>query len=645
MSWGQQKVGWGRPYKPMSFTYSQLMQRHRDALAADSSKESLIQIERNHRSALTGFLKFLGKHETSNVGLELTTDFAPTVSKYLSSLESISERTKSDRRSLLNAWRNTFVVLGDSVDTPVRGREVRSQSSPAAISTPFHERLREALDASGYRAKAAALASKTSASAISRWMRGAHPSKRSLPNLHKLEKLLSVPEGELFALASEGIKRKVHIPTDPFRKRLAELVKEKYRLKISEVTPKFREQWLSLFRYKTSATAPRGLNRHTKARWSLTPIEKSTIAPDAFNSQGTSVSAAANQAWTLASRFFGFLQLHIDRGGYGLAEEDAQNLAWLAVPDAIERFLEFVTERSDGLKHGGHRQFCSLVSTMTHGKHGYLSQQPAFSSTLPNEVLEGWSWTEMCVEAGKLAAAWKADSTDQSRDTSAPLQHFFEHECALEPVLSAMYELRREANNSRNGSQEAIHRRDEVLLGLLASNPLRAKNIITLTYNVNNTGDVYKDAAGAWRVRISGGMFKNKNRVAKDTYDVAVATWLTPLFDDYIREFRPRLLKDGLKSGYFFLSKHGKRFDSMNRRVLKVTRKHIPDSGGVSPHAFRHLVATDWLNAHPNDFATVALLLNDTISVVMDNYAHLKKDIAFNKYSDYLAGVKKSKNL
>ena len=50
----------------------------------------------------------------------------------------------------------------------------------------------------------------------------------------------------------------------------------------------------------------------------------------------------------------------------------------------------------------------------------------------------------------------------------------------------------------------------------------------------------------------------------------------------------------------------------------------------------RHLVATNWIVKNPNDFLTVSELLNDSPEVVMNNYAHLKKDTAFGRYNAQL---------
>lgn len=55
----------------------------------------------------------------------------------------------------------------------------------------------------------------------------------------------------------------------------------------------------------------------------------------------------------------------------------------------------------------------------------------------------------------------------------------------------------------------------------------------------------------------------------------------------------------------------------------------------------RHIVATDWLTHHPDDYLTVAELLNDSLTVVIQEYAHLKKDAAFSRYESHVDKRKK----
>ena len=75
----------------------------------------------------------------------------------------------------------------------------------------------------------------------------------------------------------------------------------------------------------------------------------------------------------------------------------------------------------------------------------------------------------------------------------------------------------------------------------------------------------------------------------------------------------------------------------MGAHIRKLTQRFIAASPGFGAHAFRHLVATYWLEQNPNDFLTVAELLNDKLETVLANYAHLKKDTSFLRYEEQLA--------
>jgi integrase len=199
-----------------------------------------------------------------------------------------------------------------------------------------------------------------------------------------------------------------------------------------------------------------------------------------------------------------------------------------------------------------------------------------------------------------------------------------------------MRKLRTIGDASLTGSiQEAVARRNEILLGILISNPLRSKNLITLTFKPDNTGDVFRSETGQWRIRIPASRMKNRKRLKKKLYNVPIAAWLYPLIEDYINIFRPTLGIDR-KSDSFFLSNKGSRFDALNKMIFTITRTMIPGCSGFGPHALRHLVATDWLTKHPNDFGTVSELLNDTIEVIMNNYVHLRQDVAFLRYEEYV---------
>lgn len=194
--------------------------------------------------------------------------------------------------------------------------------------------------------------------------------------------------------------------------------------------------------------------------------------------------------------------------------------------------------------------------------------------------------------------------------------------------------LRKIANAPDKGSvQEAITRGDELVLRLLISNPLRGKILKTLTYKSDNSGEVYQTPAKLWRIRLAVSRKKVSTNGEKPN-DVPVLGWLQNTLTKYVREFRPTLAI--AKSADLFLSRSGNRFNSLDRQVFKLTKALISGCVGISPHAFQHLVASGWLTKFPNDFLTVSKLLDDSIQVVMSNYAHLKKEVAFNRYDEYV---------
>ena len=622
----------------MAATYSQLIKNHTARLLQEGKPDSIQQVIRNHMTALRALLRSLNKSETSPIGPEFTTDFAQCIKEHLATA-GLSDRSKADRRSLLTAWRTSFEQMKEAPESLVRGRERRSADTVPFKQTPFERGLKAALKAAKLAPKAAATLAGVSTSALGRWSRGALPNERSTPCLEKLDCVLGLSLGTLADLLRETNALRVPTHGNAFRERIKSTPNLNYSLKVKDVPDELLSEWRALFDHKT-AVFPKGLRRQAGGRWSLADVRLASCVSSPVNSKGNQVAASADIMWGRVSTFLGFLRLPAVLGGYGLPPADVNTLAWLAVPEAVEAYLEFLTERSDGLKHGGHKVFCSQVAGLNNPTHGYLVQCPELAGRLPANIASGRPWAALCDETFEIVKVWKVDSDDTSRAPEAPLQFFLAQEFPLEPVFDAMRQLRENAAKAAGGSvAEALARRDELLLGLLVSNPLRAKNIKTLTYKSDNSGNIYQSHVGDWRIRIPGRQFKNRKRVGKMVYDVPVARWLCKLLNDYVRCFRVTLVAgaNGGDTGFFFVSSRGgKRFDSMNKHIYALTKALIPQCGGISPHAFRHLVATDWLTTHPNDFLTIAELLNDTLAVVLKDYAHLKKDVAFSRYEAHV---------
>jgi site-specific recombinase XerD len=113
---------------------------------------------------------------------------------------------------------------------------------------------------------------------------------------------------------------------------------------------------------------------------------------------------------------------------------------------------------------------------------------------------------------------------------------------------------------------------------------------------------------------------------------------LNARIEEYLEEYRPRLVKANPLANWLFPNNEGEKWQTQNAHVANLTKRLVPETPGFGPHAFRHLVATDYLRKHPNDFLTVAVLLNDRLETVLKAYAHLRQDESFDRYEAYMRG-------
>jgi integrase len=179
---------------------------------------------------------------------------------------------------------------------------------------------------------------------------------------------------------------------------------------------------------------------------------------------------------------------------------------------------------------------------------------------------------------------------------------------------------------------------------VLVSNPLRLRNIATLTWRADNTGQLYQRPDGSWWIRIDRDFFKNVRGAAGESeYDMPVQEMAWGDLERYVKVFRPRLLVSD--TDYVFVAaRHGpykrdraKPWTELSGRIVQLTKTYLWRCPGVGTHAFRHLVATAIIKASKlTDFKTAALVLNDRMSTVEKNYAHLRSSEGANRMNELL---------
>lgn len=611
-------------------TYHELDARLQDYLGLTdpqaASNKTAIQQLRNFRSTLNGFLASVGKTTASRVGAELTTRFDECLSHYVTLLD-VAESTKRDRRSHLNRYREIFSTQQE--------KPPQKQVKKTALS----EALREAIARKGVAPKTLARSINVSPSAVQRYLSGATPNIRGIPGLRRLEAALELERDSLTSLMRIDTVKEGKDPQQcEYGKRLSQRCADKYFLPVEEICKALAAEWHHFMSYKTAITPT--LERTARGVWRCIPESESTIESPLLK-VGRTVCPTAKIELGRIRALLGYLRRPTNQGGQGIPEQHLGTLAWLAVPSATTGYLEFLTERSDGLVHSGQQSFARFVASLVRPKAGYLRQKPELRKALPADVRPETTeeWEQMCDSAHRIAKLWIQRATEMSRNPDTPIASLLALEHPLEPVISGIERLHCEAAKAMPGSiGQARHKRDALLLAFVISNPLRLRSLQSLTWSPNNTGSVYKTSEG-WRVRLTRSMLKNGRGKAGKNYDVAVSDWVGEMIDEYIEEYRATMLENA-KSPYFFVSnKRAKPWKDMSRHVRRLTQRHVAGTRGFSLHAFRHLVATDLLKRCPNAFVTAAVLLNDSLEVVMRSYVHLQRDDSFVLHHKYLEGL------
>lgn len=616
-----------QPELVMAVSYKELLYKLRNhfSIGGDEGPSS-VQQYRNHLSALNGFLAFCGKSVDSNIGTELRGQFDETLDKFLSAIE-VAPRTRLDRARQLKLIRRTL----QQSDSPPS-----SQSSAGSFTMEF----RRLVAASGIPAKTLAKNAGISPSAMWRWLAGTDPRTDSHPSLRRLETALGVPRNALVDLAVGVETKPKHEPVLPsHRVNLAARKVHGLCLSERELDAEFVSEWRNLFDYKI-ASFP-SLERQSRGCWRLIP---KTVCKEVspLAQRGAMACPTADILISRLRSFFAvLLKLPVEQGGIAWSSEPRQSLALCAHPRTLECYLQWMTNRSGGVKHNGQKVFARAIASLVRPKTGYLWQLAnVYQPRLPVElgVSTADEWRAMCEKSHKFLRDYVASARGTSRHPEEPIADLLSLADPLKPILGAIDRIQKDAAAAPSGGVvEARHKRNALLLALLLSNPLRARSLAALTWVPNGHGTLRGSSSTGWRLVLQPAHLKNGNSAGARAYSVKVADWVKPLLDQYIDEYRDTLL-DGKSSDYLFVGDAaGGLWRGLGKTVLQLTRRYIPGSPGFGPHAVRHLVATSWLRKNPGDFLTVAELLNDSLKTVLENYAHLRRDDSFARYEAQIA--------
>lgn len=643
-----------RNLKSTPLTYSQMIENQTQLVTLGHLNT---QTAANRATALRQFLRANHLQPEDAVGLEMRPHFPLAFDRLavLLRAEGRGDRSISNTRSALTAWHQ--VVAADDTARALLN------SQP----TPFRAAMTATL--AGHPVKRVAKQTGVPEAMLYGWLHGKFPRPSSAMYIRRIEGFFGLARESLVELAGiVGLARAREQIGEPntiaYRQSLGARTKDTYFLDPPPDSP-LRTQWGALLRYKTALMPT--LRRSPSGRWTFAP---ETVAAETTASwwgflEGQEVPSA-RPGWTKVASYLGWLGLPLEKGGRAIPADALQTLAWMAVPTYIEEYFAWMKDRCGGKRSQNTSVLLGVFTWMVRPKNGFLYQQPDLQKTLPAEF-QGEDWHTLCEQQydylQQLGQALSQD-VEPSRNPFEPIRQIIELPQPLEAIADMTQRLRRDRPVGGSPVSEAIWSRDLFMLRLFVSNPLRLRNMATLTWSKKNVegrrpdgkGCLYQRGDGSWWLFVPKKFLKNRaGKVIRD-YDSPVHESVWSDLERYLLRHRDDLVRwptdlvflTNTRDPVRTLTKHavpykkppGRKhlpFMGISKRIFELTRKYLWKCPGIGSHAMRHLVATAILKTDDGDIKTAALVLNDSEATVQKHYSGMRSGDGASRMGELLA--------
>ncbi len=492
-----------------------------------------------------------------------------------------------------------------------------------------------------------------------------NPTAKFRDKLIELEDFLKLERGALISRSGidfrETLKgvRNGKSQTD-FTKRILAGQKTPYAL--TNPSESMRQEWADFTRHKSTAILRPGEKRN--ASWRVKDCKKVSqrLSWAAFTLGGRKVCVTADIVWSFLSDVLGFITRPDLAGRLAISTEQI-SLAWLSDSERVLACIEYQHERAGAYSKGTYTTISHVVQLLR-PETGYLWQNVKYADKLSDEMHHqmGYDRTSSLADRTQVWQKWCESNRDRlydvynnleeqklirmTRNPTEKIREILDRKRPVEALLEMIKRMKETVPSIIQPLQRKAFERDLMLIQMLTANPLRIHNFAVMTWKSDNSGNLYQTEEGAWRIRFPPEDFKNQKGAAQTAYDVGVSQHLWKDIEHYLKEVRPNLLGGG-KSDFLFRpckktmamkDVDGElpwRSDTMSERVTSLTRTFIPNSAGMGPHSFRHIIATDYLKNHPHDYMTVAFILHDKLETVINEYAHVSTGHGFSLYTSY----------
>jgi hypothetical protein len=196
-----------------------------------------------------------------------------------------------------------------------------------------------------------------------------------------------------------------------------------------------------------------------------------------------------------------------------------------------------------------------------------------------------------------------------------------------QPMPRSYLEKRPDRGGIRSFKYMTLWFQMSLILKLLIHRPLRIGNICDLQFR-----HLQPQPGGGYDLVIPKGEMKNGKFMDRKEWRERFPSRLLPLFDDWLKVWRPRLLRsDGKDQDYIFLNAWGLQHavPKLSNNFTLMTLRMTQDRQGGPIAWFPHLIRTTWtremLNAGLNPLV-VRRIMGDSFQVIEKHYGGYEQD-------------------
>jgi hypothetical protein len=325
--------------------------------------------------------------------------------------------------------------------------------------------------------------------------------------------------------------------------------------------------------------------------------------------------------------------------GKGIKVEDLTLAHWFD-DDLVWGFIEFQRERVHDKKYtNSHIGLPILLNSFLNHDYSFIRANPDLAPLMGQPAMSRAEWNAYIDPLAASMVKLKFDvkrllkaHPEKSRSADEPLKKIFEDLDPMRYFLELIDRMTKKIPSKRQAHTRALWVRDTAMFQMNVDVPLRKKNWRSLIVGRHLDRN---DATGLWHVFVPKHELKNHHSKHAKNISRIYSPETSKVMDQYWNEERKGLYKPDASSLFFLRGKVGQHTklapDETDPSLLYGVDPFGPVKlrleqffgVGQGTNVFRHLVATSYLKDDPAAEKETAAILNNSVSMIQDNYDHV----------------------